>query len=187
VQKKLVTTIETTIVETDKFHGTASLDDDVHIYRRLEDRYDGTAIAMRNDKNEVVGYLNREIVENIILPYLKRGLTFRCVVTGTSNEEGDLPIKIQPRLSEHAEQMSQEADPISLVNGVGPVAEKNFKTIGIDTDTELIQRVESSSIQTVWEEIKQNNPEARLSINQIGNIYESAKAKYFPTSEELGG
>jgi len=184
--EKKVTTIETTIVETDKFHGTASLGDDVYIYRRLEDMYDKTAIAMLNDKNEVVGYLDRKVAEDTILPYIKKGLKFQCNVTGKPDEEGDLPIEIHPKLAEWAKQMSQEADPIASVSGVGSVAEKKFKAIGINTDAELIQRVESSSAQTVWEEIKQKSPDARLNISTIEKIYASAKAKYLPTSEEVG-
>lgn len=175
-----VTTIEASIVETDKFRGTASVGDDVHLYRRLEDMYDETAIPMLNAKDEVVGYLNREVAEYTILPNLKRGLRFQCVVTGKLDEEGDLPIEIHCRLPERAKQMSQEADPISSVSGVGSVSEKYFKSISIDTDAELIRRVESSSVQTIWEEIKQKDPDARLSVRHIENIYENAKAKYLP-------
>lgn len=183
--EKQVTTIETTIVEMAKFHGAASVGNDVHIYRRLEDRYDKTAIAMLNDKKEVVGYLDRKVAEDTILPYIKKGLRFQCIVTGKPDKEGNLPIEIHPRLSEWTKQKSQEADPISSVNGVGSTSEKKFRAIGINTDAELIRRVESSSVQTVFEEIKQNSPNARLNISQIEKIYESAKAKYLLTSEEI--
>jgi len=186
VQEKEVKTIETAIVETDKFLGTAKVGDDVHIYRRLADRYDETAIAMLNNEDEVVGYLNREVAEDTILPYLKRGLRFQCVVTDKPDEDGELPIEIHFRLSERAEQMSREADPISSVSGVGSVSEENFKAIGIYTDAELIRRVESSSVQAIREEIKQNCPNSRLSLRQIGKIYDNAKAKYLPTSGEVG-
>ena len=175
--EKVVTTIETTIVETNKFLGTAKVGDDVYIYRRLEDMYDKTAIAMLNVKDEVVGYLNREVAEDIILPYIKKGLRFQCNVTGKPDEEGYLPIEIHPRLLEWAEQMSREAEPISSVKGVGSVSEANFKAIGINTDAELIQRVESSSVQSIWEEIKQNCPNSRLSVRRLEKIYENAKAK----------
>jgi hypothetical protein len=170
------TTIETTIVETDKFHGNASLGDHVHLYRRLEDRYDSTAIAMINDQNEVVGYLNRKIASDTILPYLKQGLRFQCIVSGKSDEEGDLPIEIHPRLSEW--HMSREAETIASVSGVGPVSEAYFKSIGIDTDEKLIQRVEASSVQSIGSEIRQQDSKARLSVSQIEKIYEHAKVKY---------
>ena len=52
MEEQIVTTIETTIAETDKSHGTASVGDDVYIYRRLADRYDKTAIAMLNAEAE---------------------------------------------------------------------------------------------------------------------------------------
>jgi hypothetical protein len=81
--------------------------------------------------------------------------------------------------------MIREAEPISSVNGVGSVSEANFNSIGIYTDAELIRRVEGSSVQAVWEEIKQNDPTAHISANHIEKIYESAKAKYLPTSEEV--
>jgi len=171
-----VTTIETTIVETDKFHGTASLGDDVHIYRRLEDRYDSTAIAMMNDKNEVVGYLNRKVASDTILPYIKKGLRFQCTVSGKPEEEGDLPIEIHPRLSEWT--TSREAESITSISGVGSVSAAYFKSIDINTDAELIQRVEASSVQNIWEEIRQQDSKARLSVSQIEKIYEHAKVKY---------
>jgi hypothetical protein len=186
MEEQAVPTVETTIVETNKFDGTASVGNDVRIYRRLEDRYDKTAIAMINNKGEVIGYLNREIAEDTIFPYLKRGLKFRCVVTGAPNEEGDLPIEIYPILSERAKQMRREANSISSLKGVGSVSEEYFKSIGINTDVELIQRVESSSTQAIYEEIRQENPGARLSASQIERIYENAKAKHLPTSEEIG-
>lgn len=177
MEKQVATTIETTIVETDKFHGTAFVGDDVHIYRRLEDRYDETAIAMLNGKDEVVGYLNREVAEYTILPNLKRGLRFQCVVAGKPDEKGDWPIKIYCRLPERVKQMSQEAAPISSVNGVGSVSEEYFKSIGIYTDAELIRRVEASSVQTIRAEMKQKDPDARLSISRIEMIYENALAE----------
>jgi hypothetical protein len=183
--EQAVPTIETTIVETEKFNGNASIGDDVRIYRRLEDMYDKTAIAMINDDDKVVGYLDREIASDTILPYLKRGLRFQCIVTDTPNEEGELPIEIHPKLSERANQMRREAEAISTLKGVGAVSEEYFKSIGIDTDTELIQQVESSSAQTVRKNIKQENPDARLSVKQIKKIYENAKSKYVPTSEEV--
>jgi hypothetical protein len=178
--KGQVKTIETTIVETDKFNGNASVGDDVHLYRRLEDRYDKTAIAMRNDRDEVVGYLNREIAANKILPFLKRGLKFQCIVTGAPNKDGNLIIEIQPIISEQPNQINQEAEEIASVKGVGSVAEANFKAIGISTDVELIQRVEASNITQILAEIKQQNPDARLSVSQIERIYQNAKAKYIP-------
>jgi len=93
-EEQAVTTIETTIVETDKFSGTAKVGDEIHIYRRLADMYDKTAIAMLNASDEVVGYLNREIVEEKILSYLQQGLKYKCLITGAPGEEGDLPISI---------------------------------------------------------------------------------------------
>ncbi|HIE29577.1 TPA: hypothetical protein EYP66_20090 [Candidatus Poribacteria bacterium] len=180
MEKQIVQTIETTIVETDKFNGIASVGDDVYLYRRLADRYDKTAIAMLNDRDEVIGYLNREIAANKILPFLKRGLKFQCIVTGASVEDGTLLIEIHPILSERSNQISQEAEEIASVRGVGSVAEANFKAIGIFTDAELIQRVEASSANQILAEMKQQNPAARLSVSQIERIYQNAKAKYIP-------
>ena len=180
MKEQIVKTIETTIVEMDKFNGTASVGDDVHLYRRLADRYDKTAIAMLNDRDEVVGYLNREIAANKILPFLKRGVKFQCIVTGTPNQDGNLLIEIHPIISEQSNQISQEAEEIASVKGVGSVAEANFKAIGIFTDVELIQRVEASSVDHILSEMKQQNPAARLSVSQIEKIYQTAKAKYIP-------
>jgi hypothetical protein len=178
MKEQAVQAIETTIVETDKFNGNAAVGDDVHLYRRLEDRYDKTAIAMLNDRDEVVGYLNREIAANKVLPFLRRGLKFQCIVTGTPDEDGTLLIEIQPIISEH--QIYEEAEEIASVKGVGSVAEANFKSIGISTDVELIRRVEASNVTQILAEMKQQNPDARLSISQIERIYQNAKAKYLP-------
>lgn len=94
MEEQVATTIETTIVETDKFSGTTKVGDEIYIYRRLADMYDKTAIAMLNVSDEVVGYLNREMVEDKIMAFLQRGLTYKCFVTGAPDEEGDLPISI---------------------------------------------------------------------------------------------
>lgn len=94
MEEQAAATIETNIVETEKFTGTARAGDEVHIYRRLADMYDETAIAMLNADDDVVGYLNREVAANKILLYLAKGLKFKCVVTGAPDGEGDLPISI---------------------------------------------------------------------------------------------
>jgi len=94
MEEQAVTTIETTIVETDKFPGTAKVGDEIYIYRRLADMYDKTAIAMLNTSDEVVGYLNRKMVEDKILSFLQQGLKYNCLITGAPDEEGDLPISI---------------------------------------------------------------------------------------------
>jgi hypothetical protein len=85
--------IETKIVEIDKFSNTVSVNEEVYLYRRLIDIYDPTAVAILNTKNEVVGYLNRNVAETIILPKIRKGVRFKCFVTGTSDEEG-IPISI---------------------------------------------------------------------------------------------
>ena len=185
MEEQVVTTIETNIVETDKFHGTASVGDDVYIYRRLVDMCDKTAVAMLNSEDEVVGYLNREVAEKPILPYLKRGLKFNCVITEKPDEQGNLPIEIHFRLPEKVRQMNQEEDSISLISGVGPILKENFAAIGIYTGVELVQRVESGNVQQILEEIKRNTPGARLSLGQIEKIYKNAKEKYLPTPEEV--
>ncbi|MFQ6043099.1 MAG: hypothetical protein ACE5PV_19770 [Candidatus Poribacteria bacterium] len=86
-------TIETKIIEIDKFPNTTSVHEEVYIYRRLEDLYDPTAIAILNAKKEVVGYLDRDIAETKILPKIKKGVKFRCFITGPPDEEG-IPIDI---------------------------------------------------------------------------------------------
>ncbi|HIE27090.1 TPA: hypothetical protein EYP66_07370 [Candidatus Poribacteria bacterium] len=86
-------TIETKIIEIDKFPNTAFAHEEVYIYRRLEDIYDPTAIAVLNTKREVVGYLDRNVAQTQILPKIKEGVKFRCFVTGPPDEEG-IPISI---------------------------------------------------------------------------------------------
>ena len=86
-------TMETKIIEIDKFPNTVSVHEEVYIYRRLQDIYDPTAIAVINTKKEVIGYLDRDIATTIILPKIKKGIKFRCFVTGTPDEEC-IPISI---------------------------------------------------------------------------------------------
>ena len=86
-------TIETKIVETDKFFSTVSVHEEVYIYRRLADIYDPTAISILNTKKEIVGYLDRDIAEIQILPKIKKGIKFRCFVTGPPDGES-IPISM---------------------------------------------------------------------------------------------
>jgi len=86
-------TIETKIVEIDKFYSTVSVHEEVYIYRRLADIYDPTAISILNTKKEIVGYLDRDIAEIKILPKIKKGIKFRCFVTGPPDGE-IIPISI---------------------------------------------------------------------------------------------
>ena len=67
-------TIETKIIEIDKFPNTVSLHEEVYIYRRLEDIYDPTAIALLNTNREVVGYRDRNVSQTQILPKFKKGI-----------------------------------------------------------------------------------------------------------------
>ena len=183
--EQVIPTIETTIVETDKFMGRVNAGDEVHLYRRLVDvMYDETAIAMRNSNGEEVGYLNREMAKGI-LPYIRRGLKFKCVATENPNLDGDVPIEMRPQLVERKKQMKQEASPINSVAGVGPVTGEAFKAVGINTDAELIRRVEEIGAKKVWEDIKESDQDVRLSLNRIKDAYENAKAEYIPTEEEV--
>jgi hypothetical protein len=86
-------TIETRIIEIDKFPNTASVHEEVYIYRRLEDIYDPTKIAILNSKKEAIGYLDRKTTQTQILPKIKQGIKFRCFVTGPPDGEG-IPISI---------------------------------------------------------------------------------------------
>jgi hypothetical protein len=86
-------TIKTKIVEIDKFSRPVSVHEEVYIYRRLKDIYDPTAVAVINTKKEVIGYLDRNIAKAKILPKIKKGIKFRCFVTGPSDGES-IPISI---------------------------------------------------------------------------------------------
>ena len=158
--EQAVSTIETAIVEMDKFMGRVHVGDEVHLCRRLVDvMYDETAIAMLNNDDEVVGYLNRDVAKDLILPYIKRGVKFKCVVTEGPNGDGDVPIEMRPLLLEWRK---QEANPITSVSGVGPVFGKAFKAVGINTDADLLRRVEEVGVEKIWEEIKQSDQGMRL-------------------------
>ena len=86
-------TIKTKIVEIDRFSSPVSIHEEVYIYRRLKDIYDPTAVAVINTKKEVIGYLDRNIAKTKILPKIKKGIKFRCFVTGPPDGES-IPISI---------------------------------------------------------------------------------------------
>lgn len=86
-------TIKTKIVEIDKFSSQVSIHEEVYIYRRLKDIYDPTAVAVINIKKEVIGYLDRNIAKTKILPKIKKGVKFRCFVTGPPDGKS-IPISI---------------------------------------------------------------------------------------------
>jgi hypothetical protein len=87
--------------------------------------------------------------------------------------------------SGRVEPMAQEGNPIASVSGVGPLFEEELQAINIHTDIELIRRVELDGAPVILEEIKQNKPEARLSLQRILAIYENAKANSSTTPENV--
>ncbi|HID56832.1 TPA: hypothetical protein EYP37_09910 [Candidatus Poribacteria bacterium] len=84
--------IEAEVIGTEEFYPhTASPGEEVKLYRRLEDMYKPNAIAVLNQKDEPVGYLDPSIAEGI-LAKMKEGIKFKCVVTG--REEDKILIRI---------------------------------------------------------------------------------------------
>lgn len=84
--------IEAEVVGVEEFYPhTASPGEEVKLYRRLEDIYKPNAIAVLNQKDEPIGYLDPSIAEGI-LAKMKEGFKFKCVVTG--KEEDKLLIRI---------------------------------------------------------------------------------------------
>jgi hypothetical protein len=67
----------------------------VFLYRRLQDAHDSSVVAVVNEMNELLGFLDPEVVESSILAALKEGIRFRCMVTGDP-ADGRLPILVTP-------------------------------------------------------------------------------------------
>ncbi|MDA1191749.1 MAG: HIRAN domain-containing protein [Candidatus Poribacteria bacterium] len=68
--------------------------ENVFLYRRLADAHDKGLVAIINEMNDVIGYLNREVAEEVVIPALKEGVRFQCTVSG--EPQGDtVPIIVQ--------------------------------------------------------------------------------------------
>ena len=79
--------IEAEVIGTEEFYPhTASPGEEVKLYRRLEDMYKPNAIAVLNQKDEPIGYLDPSIAEGI-LAKMKEGIKFKCVVTGREEDD----------------------------------------------------------------------------------------------------
>ena len=65
----------------------------VFLYRRLADAYDPGLIAVVNEMSEPLGFLERELAVSVVLPALKEGVRFQCVVHGET-DGGTVPIRV---------------------------------------------------------------------------------------------
>ena len=103
--------LETNVVEMDKFYpNTAEAGEELTIYRRLADNYDLTAVAMRNAQSEFIGYLDREVAENIVLPAIQNGNKFQCIVVGEGEEPNTLSVRLREYDPELEMQVSEESE-----------------------------------------------------------------------------
>lgn len=89
------------IIEYERFGATpVSVGEQVFLYRRLQDSFDKTLVAVLNEDNNPVGYLDRNIAVGRILPGLKSGVRFQVTISGEP-VNGKVPVQV--RMVEQAE------------------------------------------------------------------------------------
>jgi len=116
-------TFSTMIVDYDRFGRIAvSKGEQVFIYRRLQDAYDKNLVAIVNDRNDVIGYLDREFAASQVLPSLRKGVRFECTIAG--EPEGDrVPLRIRPVAQSEVEMiLSRQGFRRTRHDGISPLA-----------------------------------------------------------------
>ncbi len=70
-----------------------NIGEQVFLYRRRQDSHDPNLIAVVNEVNEPLGYVDTEIAESVVLPALKEGTRFQCIIHGEM-EDDRIPMQI---------------------------------------------------------------------------------------------
>ncbi len=70
-----------------------NIGEQVFLYRRRQDAHDPNLIAVVNEVNEPLGFVDVEIAGSIVLPALKEGVRFQCVINGEMAEDR-IPMQI---------------------------------------------------------------------------------------------
>ena len=70
-----------------------NIGEQVFLYRRRQDAHDPNLIAVVNEVNEPLGYVDAEIAGTVVLPALKEGTRFQCVINGDMADDR-IPIQI---------------------------------------------------------------------------------------------
>jgi hypothetical protein len=64
-----------------------NIGEQVFLYRRRQDAHDPNLIAVVNEVNEPLGFVDTEIASTVVLPALKEGVRFQCVINGEMAED----------------------------------------------------------------------------------------------------
>jgi hypothetical protein len=70
-----------------------NIGEQVFLYRRRQDAHDPNLIAVVNEVNEPLGYVDAEVAGSVVLPALKEGVRFQCVINGEMAEDR-IPIQL---------------------------------------------------------------------------------------------
>lgn len=113
----------TFIVDYERFgRVSVSVGEQVFIYRRLQDAYDKSLVAVVNERNDPIGYLDREFAMTHVIPSLRKGIRFECVIDGEPSENG-IPLKVRPVAQSEVESiLSRHGFRRSRTDGVSPLA-----------------------------------------------------------------
>ncbi|GIX07288.1 MAG: hypothetical protein KatS3mg115_1691 [Candidatus Poribacteria bacterium] len=87
---------ETTVHRYEEFGSpTITPGEQVFLYRRMQDAHDPSLIAVINERQQVLGYLDYEVARSIVLPAIKEGTRFQCTVL-SEPKGGTFQIQITP-------------------------------------------------------------------------------------------
>ena len=113
----------TTVAEYERFGGIAvSVGEQVFIYRRLQDAYDKSLVAVVNDRNDALGYLDRDFASAHVIPSLRKGVRFECVIAGEPFDDR-VPLSIRPVAQSEVETiLSRQGFRRTRSDGVSPLA-----------------------------------------------------------------
>ncbi len=81
----------------------------VFLYRRLQDARHPHRIAVVDEDNSPIGYLERELAETAILQGLKEGSRYQCYISD-DEADGRIPLLITSMTELEVNQMLQERD-----------------------------------------------------------------------------
>lgn len=115
--------LTTRIVDYERFGGIAvSVGEQVFIYRRLKDAYDKSLVAVVNERNDAIGYLDRDFATAHVLPALKKGVRFECVIAGEPVDD-TVPLSARPVAQSEVETiLSRQGFRRTRHDGVSPLA-----------------------------------------------------------------
>ncbi len=102
----------------------------VFLYRRLQDARHPYRIAVVDEDNSPIGYLERELAETTILPGLKEGSRYQCYISD-DEEDGRIPLLITSLTELEVNEMLMERDLAGPPDGAAEDMEAFLKKLAL--------------------------------------------------------